>query len=414
MLKILPTMRAGKVIVSAVFALLLVLSMALPALLAAPEIPKEIPIGVVVDLTGPLASTGRRIRNAILMAEEEINAYMATLGIDSKVKFYIEDDKTDPEITLKAVQSLAARGIKVIIGPEASSGVEKVKSFVDANRIVLISPSSTAVALAIPDDMIFRFVPTDLFQSKALAKLAEYLGKKKVAVIYRGDPWGEGLFLGFKEEFEKLGGVVEGVKYDPNARELSAEVRRLSEIVKGFGAGPDVAVLMISFEDDGVAIVNAAKDDPVLMSVEWMGTDGTANMDKVAKQVGDVLVKVGGLKSTLFAPAKGPKFFEFVKKFKEKYGEVPEAYPCNAYDAAWVVVLTILQVGKYDGEAIAKALPLVAEKYYGVSGWTLLDENGDRAGGDYEIWAIVEEDGKYVWKVVGYYSFTEDKVTITG
>ena len=401
-------MRALKIIIS-----LLVISLVLllPVFLVNAELPEEIPIGALMALTGPLTSFGKRQTLSAQMAIDDVNAYVAKLGLNVRFKLLVEDTKVLPEEALARIQSLAAQGVKVVVGPLASSEVAAVKSFADSNKIVVISHSSTAPSLSIPGDFIFRFVPTDVFQGRALAKLAEALGLSKVVAIYRGDPWGDGLYEAFKENFEELGGEVKGVRYDPNAKDLSPEVRKASELVSEYGIGPDVGVLLISFEDDGIAVLMAAREDPVLMGVKWLGTDGTAMSSKIVEQVGDVAVKLGSFLNTLYNPAFSPKQEEFRKRFIEVAGEEPDAYCYNIYDAVWVAALAIIETRSYDGEAIAKVLPDVASRYFGVSGWTLLDEAGDRAGGDYGIWSVVDVDGKYEWKLIGTYSYTSDSVT---
>lgn len=378
---------------------------------AVKQLPKKIPIGGLFALSGPLSSYGKRHKAAAELAIKDINEYVAKLGYDVEFVLIPEDTKVEKEEALKDIQTLAAQGVKVVLGPLASSEVATVKGFADENEIVVISHSSTFPGLAVPDDFIFRFVPTDVFQGKALAKVALSLGAKKVAVIYRGDEWGEGLYNAFKENFEKAGGVVKAVRFDPQARELSAEVRRLSDYVKEFGAGSDVAVLMISFEDDGLAVLSAAKDDPVLMSVVWLGTDGTAMSSKILENAGEIVARVGGLMSTIFGPAPNPKKEEFDKRMKDLLGEAPDPYSYNIYDAAWVAALAILEAGVYDGKVIKEVLPDVASRYYGVSGWCLLDEAGDRAGGDYLIYKVVKTDGGYEWVVAGRYSLASDSVT---
>ncbi len=371
---------------------------------------KEIPIGAALALTGDLGAFGAKHRNAFEMAVEDVNEYLRKIGAPFKIVAYVEDTKTSKEGALAAVQALAAKGIKVIVGPLASSEVATVKSFVDSNKIVIISHSSTALSLAIPDDYIFRLVPTDYFQSKALARLLWSKGIRKAAVIYRGDDWGEGLYLGFKENFEKLGGKVSGIKYDPKAKEYSAEVRRLSDIVKEFGGGADTGVLLISFEEDGISILMLAKEDPVLSKVLWFGTDGTAYSTKIASQVGEIASQLGGLLSTCYMPAGSPKRDEFMRRYRERFGENPDPYCMNIYDAVWVAALAILESGKYDGEVIAKVLPEVASRYFGVSGWTALDENGDRAFGDYIIVGIFSADGGFKWREVGFYLSSSDTI----
>ncbi len=415
------TMRSRLIVlVIAAFAIGLVIgAAAAPALMAPPKgvkkrLPKEIPIGALLALTGHLSSFAKRHEAAARMAIKDINEYVKRLGYDVKFKLYVEDTKCSDEEALAKIQALAAKGIKVVLGPLASSEVKAIKSFADSNKIVVISHSSTSPALAIPSDFIFRFVPTDEFQGRALAKYMVSRGFKKVAVIYRGDPWGDLLFESFKKNFEELGGVVKGVRYDPHAKELSAEVRRLSDIVKEFGMGPETAVLLISFEDDGLAVIKAAEEDPVLSTVPWVGTDGTAGSLKLAKEAGEFLVKVGGLPSTIFNPTLSPKQKAFAERFKREYGEAPDSYCFTIYDAAWVAALTILEVGEYNPELIAKALPEVASRYFGVSGWTLLNEAGDRAGGDYIIMKLAKVGDKYEWVEEAIYVYSADAIQPLG
>ncbi len=372
----------------------------------------EIPIGALLPLTGPLSSFAKKNEIAIKMAIKDVNEFAAKSGSKFRFKALIEDDQLDKQVALSRLQSLAAQNVKIVIGPMASGVLSGIKNFADSNKIVIISQSSTAPSLAIPNDFVFRVVPTDNFQSKALAKLIATKGFKKVAAIYRGDAWGVGLFEAFKERFTAMGGQVQGVKYDPNAKDLSGEVAKLSSIVKSMGSG--TAVLMISFEDDGIQIIKLAAQDATLSSTLWFGTDGTALSSKIKDQVGAEAVKLGGILSTIFQPAKNPLQEKFIQEFKAQTGEMPDAYSMNAYDAVWLAALSVMTAGTDDGATIAKILPTVAAHYFGVSGNTMLDENGDRAGGDYAIWQIVKTDKGFEWKLVGSYSALSDSVTFFG
>ncbi|RLF02945.1 MAG: ABC transporter substrate-binding protein, partial [Thermoprotei archaeon] len=111
-----------------------------------------------------------------------------------------------------------------------------------------------------------------------------------------------------------------------------------------------------------------------------------------------------------FNPALSPKYEEFTERFRGIYGEDPDPYCYTIYDAVWVAALSILEAGEYDGALIAKALPRVASRYFGVSGWTLLNENGDRAGGDYLILRVVKTPTGYKWVRAGVYTFASDSV----
>ena len=73
----------------------------------------------------------------------------------------IEDSQSDPSVSLEKIKQLAAKGIKIVIGPATSAAVQGIKEYADKNGIILISPSSTAPSLATAGDNLFRFVPDD-------------------------------------------------------------------------------------------------------------------------------------------------------------------------------------------------------------------------------------------------------------
>jgi len=372
-------------------------------------LPKEIVIGVVLPLSGDLASEGKLVSNALTLAEEDINNYLATLGLSTKVKFDVEDSKTTPEGGLQAVQSLAARGITCIIGPMISPAISASKDYVDSHHIVLLSQSSTAMSLAISDDFVFRLVTSDELQAKAIVKLMQEMGISEIAIIYRANEWGRGLADRVSELFEAAGGkVLDKIGYDPKAPEHSTEVARLADVISGASDLSKTAVLMISFHADGVDILNLAMSYPQLMQVAWFGTDGTAYSSKIADEAGEAASKVK-LYSTMYAVI-SPLKDQFVQRFKERFGEAPDSYAILTYDCAWLYTLTILQTGSTDGEAIRKALPEVAARFYGISGWCILNEAGDRASGDYIVVCVTQENGQYIWKEVAIYHTFIDTV----
>lgn len=71
-----------------------------------------------------------------------------------------------------------------------------------------------------------------------------------------------------------------------------------------------------------------------------------------------------------------------------------------AYDAVWLAALSAADAGTEDLNLFKLALVARAESYEGATGLTTLDAAGDRADAAYDVWAIEEEDGQYVWMPV--------------
>ena len=83
--------------------------------------------------------------------------------------------------------------------------------------------------------------------------------------------------------------------------------------------------------------------------------------------------------------------------FLEVHGEIPTGYIYSAYDAAWLVGLSILQSGATDAGTIKTVFHDVAATYVGASGNTILNEAGDLTPRNYAIWAV-GDDG---WMLTG-------------
>jgi branched-chain amino acid transport system substrate-binding protein len=368
----------------------------------------EIPIGAIMSST---EWCWREDPYAIRIAEEEINAYVKTLGLPVKFVFLIENAEGSPEKALEKLTTLAAKGCKVVIGLRFSSHVKAIKGYADEHHIVIISSGSSSPLLAIPNDFIFRLPCTDAVTFKALRKHILNLGLKALIVIQRGDAWGDTLF----EEAKKMEaeGVIiyDHIRYDPNAKEFSAEVSRMAEkvheAIEKYGKDK-VGVVAFSFLELGT-IISQAAHYPELLSVQWMGNDEKTGIET---EVGEYLIKTKAIFPMFAVPTTTTIYQRFASEFLKRSG-LPKVtgYNAMAYDAAWLAAKAVLEAGVYDGDAIKKALPKVAETYFGASGLCALNENGDREVMDYDIWAVVKEKGTYVWKAVGYYNSITDTIT---
>jgi len=289
----------------------------------------------------------------------------------------------------------------------SSGEVNAIKSFADQNHIVVVSPSSTSPLLAVAD-WIFRMVPTDAAQGKAIVDLLHYLGVKKVAIIYRNDAWGVGLRNVIANESQRLGIQVVAVEgYDPDPKAFpQAMPAVVSKVSKAIGQpSPDAAVVFAAFEDDGVAAMSAAGRDPVLSKVRWIGTDGIAKSEALIKQVGQYMA-AAKLLGTIAAPDPGdPNYQAFVQKYKAKYGRAPAIYDAYSYDAAMMLMKIVCELGTDNPDKVKATLEQWGRDgvYVGVTGRVYLDEYGDRAYPNYVIWGVVIEGGQPKYIDAGYY-----------
>lgn len=389
-----------------------------PAVTAPRGLAGTIVIGGLLPLSGGLGSFGKHSKVAMELAASEVNDFFASLGIDAKVELRIEDTETKPEVCLEKLQALHAAGVKFFVGPMSSGELSTIKEYAGANKLLIVSQSSTAPALAIPGDFVFRLCPDDTKQGPAIARTVYDSGVEHLIIVYRQDTWGEGLKSAVKEAFEKLGGVVEDViGYPKDAKDFSAEASTLnskvSQLISKYGAD-SVGVNLIAFEE-AVQFFIAASEYESLKKVRWFGSDGTALSSELIKdqnrRAAAFAAEVKFL-NTIFTPTSSPKFEKVKEHVERTLGETPDAYAYSAYDAVWLIALSVLAAGKPDPVAVKQVLPKVAELYFGAAGWTKLNEAGDLGVANYDLWVPKEvEPGKFGWVKAGTYVGATDSIT---
>ncbi|RFA96158.1 ABC transporter substrate-binding protein [Pyrobaculum aerophilum] len=372
-----------------------------------------IKIAAILPKSGDLASYGKRAEVAFLMAVED---FEKQYGVN--VDYVVEDTATDPNIAFEKLQSLYARGYRFVIGPMTSAEVRQIKGYADTQGILLISPSSTAPELAV-DDNVLRFVPTDVFQSKAIAAYLAQSGAKCVVLVWRGDPWGDGLATATKEELGKLGIEVAGeIRYDPKAPDFSPYVSQMATAVRQCvnKVGRNATFVELIAFAEAKSFLNLAEQYPELMEIKWVGSDGTAQLTEIIQEACEPGSKVY-FDSPVFAPAETARYQEFVNRYKQRAGEDPDAYSSITYDATFTLLLALKKIideGKEPTAALVKQYMVqILKDYQGVTGKIELDAAGDRASGNYNIWRVVKTDGACEWKNVAFWDSTTGMVTKT-
>ena len=385
-------------------------------------------IGALLPLTGTLSSFGESAEASLRLAVDDVNNQLAKSGSSSRVGLVIEDTKTDPNVAREKLMDLASKGIRIVIGPATSANVAAVKEYADENGILIVSSSSTAPSLAIPNDNVFRFVPDDTHQAEALAKKMWDEGTRVVIPIWRTDVFGNNLQSLLKEKFEKLGGkVVDGIGYDPPVGNFAASLHRINFIVweqelksltskvndavRQYGADK-VGVYIVAY-DEIVPIMIQANRHEALQSVRWYGSDGSVQHEGLIKNIeaAEFAVKTNFL-SPIYGVEASDSFKELEERIVEEIDRVPRSYAEVIYDEFWVAALTLSNYNgthKDDIGSLREAFINTTNSYIGVTGRTELNDAGDKKYGSYDFWAIrplskdVNNKGSFEWTNVAAY-----------
>ncbi len=373
----------------------------------------EVNIGLILPLTGDLATHGEENWEGSKLAVVDFNKHLEKIGAPWTLKMTSEDSATSPVIALEKLTSLNAKGIELIVGLETSSNIRNIKGYAESNNMLLVSCCSSAPALAIPNDNVYRLVPDDTNQGTALAKLIQNEGIQAIVPVWRGDTWGDGISAATIGSFVERGGIAdEGVRYNPEAPEFSASTSLLAEKVRGYvdEYGADkVAVLFLGFVEV-LQFTQSASQHEVLDDVRWFASGAVTKEHKlVADPIGLEFSTSVQFTTVMVAFSENPIYEHVQDSLTEKLGRTPNTFVHPSYDVVWVIGLSILETQSTDVSKIKSVFPDVAEHYYGAIGPTILNEAGDLAQANYEVWGI--RGGE--WVLLGQYNHATDSISLT-
>ncbi len=369
-------------------------------------------IGLILPLTGDLATHGEENWEGSKLGVVDFNKHLDEIDAGWTLKMTSEDSATSPVIALEKLSALNAKGIGIIVGPETSSNIRNIKGYSDSNNMLLISCCSSAPALAIPNDSVFRLVPDDSNQGTAISKLIQHEGIEAIVPVWRGVTWGDGLSDASTSSFVERGGIIdEGVRYNPESPEFSASTSLLAEKVQGYvdEYGADkVAVLFLGFAEI-LQFTQSAAQHEVLDDVRWFGPGANTKEHKLIEDpIGLEFSTNVQFTTVQFAASKNPTYERVQAHLTEQLGRSPNTFVHSSYDAVWIIGLAMLETQSSDVSTIKAIIPEIAENYSGAIGPTKLNDAGDLAQADYEVWGIRGGD----WVLLGKYTQSDDSVNL--
>jgi len=303
-------------------------------------------IGLLFSTTGDYSTYGIEGQLAALKAIDDFNEYLKSIGHD---EFSLIPEivylSTNPEYTLEQVKKLHADGVDVFIGPETSAELALMKPFVDSEELLVISTSSTAPSLAVADS-IYRLVPDDTNQAKLISTLLEDNDITTVFLLVRDDIWGNELADAIAESYS---GEISQISYDPEDPLYEEKLQELSDLVAAEESTKNIVIGVISFGEIAEFFLHATNYD-LLDEVMWFGTDSNANEKKITQdeKIAAFAQKVSFKAIQFASDYDSPIHKEVESKLYLELGYLPSTYAFAAYDAVWLLGLSMLDVESID------------------------------------------------------------------
>jgi branched-chain amino acid transport system substrate-binding protein len=343
-----------------------------------------IKIGEFASLTGKEATFGQSSHKGTQLAIEQLNAAGGVLG--KQIEFIYEDNRSTPGESATIAKKLITRDkVVALLGEVASGRSLEAAPIAQANKVPMISPSSTNPKVTETGDYIFRVCFIDPFQGKLLAEFAKRtLKAQKVAVFSDvSAPYSVGLAQFFRQSWTAGGGqIVSEQKYTGGDKDFKAQLT----VIKN--TKPDAIIVPGYYTDAGLIVAQARQ---LGINVPLFGGDGWEAPELM--QIAGAAALEGTYYSTHFSPeSTDPLAQKFVAAYKAKYSdEVPDAMAALGYDSVMVLADAIKRAGSTEGPKLRDALAATKD-FPGATGVTSLDAKRDASK---PAVIITAKDGKF-------------------
>ena len=368
----------------------------------------SIKIAALFAETGNLAYLGLSSTAALQTAVNEINLDFANRNIPFRFDLEVYNTQINPTLAHDAMIAIAASGCKLVIGPQTSAELLNIKPIADSLGILVVSPSSTASSLSIPNDMIFRYAPGDQIVGQAVANTMTQQGKDVLIAISRNDAGSLGLETAIADHFTTLGGRVytEGI-FDGNTTDFTtilANVKNRLQNLSASYANNQIGVLTTSF-DETVSLFNQASSDSILSTVNWYGGVGFFKNQNLLSNVAASQFAVNThFFSPCFSLPTGAEiqYSDLLAKIYSLSGYQADALTLCSYDIIHVMAKMIAQNNGLPkcATALQQQFLIISNDHSGVTGDIMLNENGDRKSGTFDYWGVQNTGGSYQWYFV--------------
>ena len=346
-------------------------------------------IGGIGPITGGAAVYGLAVKNAAELAVKEINEAGGINGM--QVEFKFEDDEHDAEKSVNAYNSLKDWGMQMLMGTVTSTPCTAVVEKTHEDNMFQLTPSGSAVE-SIKYDNAFRVCFSDPGQGTASAK---YIGENKlaskVAVIYNSsDVYSSGIYQKFAEEAKNQDfEVVSAEAFTEDSKtDFSVQLQKAKD------AGADMVFLPIYYTEASLILTQA---NSMGYAPTFFGCDGLDGL--LAVKNFDTKLADGVMLLTPFAAdADDEKTQAFVSAYKEAYGDTPNQFAADTYDAIYIMKAAAEKAGVTADMSVsdicdAMKTAMTEISYDGLTGegmtWTA-DGEPDKAPK-----AVVIKDGVY-------------------
>ena len=348
-------------------------------------------LGGTGPLTGDAAIYGLAAQRGAQIAVDEIKE----AGGDIQFALKYEDDVNVPETAVNAYNALKEWGMQISLGSVTSQPGVSTSALAFEDRIFTMTPSGSSPDVISGKDNVYQMCFSDPNQGLASAQYITEQGLgEKVFIIWKNDDvYSTGIKEQFVKEAETLGLEVVGdaTFTTDTATDFSVQLTQAQQ------AGADLLFLPIYYTPASMILTqaNAMGYAPTFFGVD--GMDGILTAENFDASLAEGVY----LLTPFSADSEDEMTQNFVAEYQDRFGEIPNQFGADAYDAIYTLYQAIQAAGATADmsneeicDALIEVMPTLAVTGLTSAGSEMTwDENGAVSK---DPTAVIIENGTYV------------------
>lgn len=304
----------------------------------------QIPVGLVIPLTGNSANYGEIMRRGIDLA---IDMEKNQDG-RAPIRVIYEDSKGTPKDGVLAAQKLILQDKAPVIVSAFSGILLAIAPITEQSQVVLINGPANSPKLRNASPFLFNMAVLSDREGSYLAEVtANRCRTNGVAFFYLNSEFGIGFMESFEKEYSRLGGKI--VFKEPHEQN-AANFRE--SITKAIASGVKVAAVASYYKETAQLIKQSNEYGFKPQWVTYSGVEAPEFLTLSAGTAEGMLYTQPGLA----LEGGDSNIVSFVTAFRAKYGKDPDAWSAQFYDIGRMLCQAARQ-GAKTGSDFKRLLP---------------------------------------------------------
>lgn len=323
---------------------------------------------ILVAVAWPLKLGKASLAQGVDLAVEEINGRGGILG-GRKLKILFKDDASSLNRGRLVAQEVADNPeVAAVIGHLNSYITAPASQIYERAGLVMVTPGASGQKITEQGGrMVFRSLPGNREQGRQIGDYAAARGYKSVAIYYIKNDYGVDLANYFEQRAHELGiAIADRRSYNMGGDNYAALLAEWAAFLKTdavflCGSLPESAQILREARAAGLKVPvfgAAGLDSPDLIRLGGESVEGTVVFS---------LFNIGDPR---------PEVRAFGKRFRQRFGTLPDSTAAQGYDAVQLLVHGMRGAGSTVPARVAAALRKTRD-WPGVTGRTTFSDQGD-------------------------------------